>query len=279
MPRHIDLNYTKWDSCKENYINYTNIQVPEVCPNVEELKLSTRIGSDSSNAEIYLYVQPEDTQTLFALKIMPVYKFNKCKVLKEIEISKLLSDYTSTSSFTGYPMLFCSQECKNVVYSTDSKFKSKPNLQTSYLMLFEKLSFDFNQLIHSIPEKTNEIPSSKNIILTIIIQVLKIVDNLNNTHGIYHRDLHLRNIMLRCKSSENIEVVIIDFGEACELPKIRNDVWTFFFNLVRSEELRKVCPEIYSKVQNVFTEYNDNIQNEKILESEKITKVINMLQE
>ena len=98
----IDARYERWKSFITVPLQ-TSIQVEahvDFCPYIH-VSLSSRIGSDSSNGEVYLY-KPPLCSTQFVLKIIPITPVNERFGVKEL----LLSQQLSNTKLPFYPQMY-----------------------------------------------------------------------------------------------------------------------------------------------------------------------------
>jgi len=169
-----------------------------LCPSIHA-GFKTRLGSDSQNAEIYLY-NPFgnlfDNSAKFALKVIPIVTSHSL-IRKELEKSIKLSKHKF------YPGVYAVGKCPIDTFHSSSRFKQATE---AYYIVFELLWCDLQQFIR---EHQPTVKKLKNIIK----DVLKAIMNLNYDQKIFHNDLHLRNVMLR-KTDTSFEVVLIDFGQS-----------------------------------------------------------------
>lgn len=224
----VDARYTEWLPCTRNK-NEDRSEImfslftreKSICEDLHNEGLTKRIGSESLNAQVFLFhssssIELEDEIRYdLALKIMPYSKEKEKEVDKELEISKELSD----SGMKFYPYLFKYGECSNVIIKNNSNIdkgryedennsrnKNKNKNKNKFRIiekakygLFELLSHDLGNLINSLSvELYNE-----EQLFYIIVSVLYAIDDLNNNRGYLHGDLHINNVMFRCSPLED----------------------------------------------------------------------------
>lgn len=215
----LDLDYINWDQQCELKNQEISLETQffflsngsNLCQDVDKLLLDTRIGSESSNAQVFRYipVPDSDERNVFAIKIVPYEKKSEAnQIVKEIDIGKELSSADDTP-WTMYPKIYASGKCGEVSVKKDSNLYRKYRKETlkAYYIVYELLSYDLIQLIDS----NIDVSSSK--VIKIISNIFDAIDDLNNTRMIKHNDLHCGNVMFRCDSKGlNLKPVLIDFG-------------------------------------------------------------------
>jgi hypothetical protein len=280
----INVEYLKWNYCLERSYDYSNIDESEldnICP-VIHLGLTTRIGSESSNGQVFKYVSPYNKERIFALKIIPIFNNNlKLKIQNEIELGIKLSNYCKETGFNGYPLLFRYNLCNEITFDINSTLgkrilkTNQDNRIPGFYVINELLSFDLKQLLSNeelIPDLTED------RLFVIFLKVIAIIDNLNNVQKIYHNDLHLGNIMFRCHKDRDPDVILIDFGESSFKPKIRDDIWTFFMRMKEAMEKNgwsKQYKKLYKTINETFEIITDNLDKKQKVPHKIIMEEIN----
>jgi hypothetical protein len=202
----MNLDFSEWISHLNtaNATSYESLHPSTwdaLCPSIHA-GFKTRLGSDSQNAEVYLYnpfgnlFTDSVDSVKFALKVIPV-TVSHSLIRKELERSIKLSKHKF------YPSVYAVGKCPIETFHSSSKFKQATE---AYYIVFELLWCDLQQFIR------NQQPTVKQL-KSIIKDVLKAIMDLNYVQKIFHNDLHLRNVMLR-KTDTSFEVVLIDFGQS-----------------------------------------------------------------
>jgi hypothetical protein len=200
----LDINYTSWKPYKHFNINENTNNIQNYLKNnkmdlCKELKLSTRLGSESVVGIVMKYAPRDNKNILFALKIMPYLSDTEVSIRTEIAINM----YSSNSNSNSFAKFFGYGICAKTLFLDEKK-----PIKSIYLTL-ELLSFDLRQLLTTMLPQIN---INENILANIIIKIFSIIEDLNYNFHIIHPDLHTKNCMFRCLSLHHIEPVLIDFG-------------------------------------------------------------------
>jgi len=204
------IQYSKWVPCigfnyNENKIKTdSSIQEHKIdpCQGLENVQLSTRLGSSSTVGIVMKYAPPEEKSALFAMKIIPGM-LRELSIRREIATSRYLSDTNSLF----YPRLYSYGECQKIMFPEDKE--TKPGIY----LVYELLSFDMRQLLSMLPS----LDIKEDDLFDLIYSVFQALKDLI-IRQVLHPDTHTGNIMFRCLPSGMIEPVIIDFG-SCILPE------------------------------------------------------------
>ena len=135
MLHSLNLNYKQWLPYVKEKVNKNHIINSDICPYID-LALSTRIGSESNYAEIYLY-QPPLCNCNYAIKVIPTTESMSKFVEREIKFTIQCSN----SLLPFYPKCYEHGYCDITLFHKDSKFKTK-NTTKGYYMVMELLDFD-----------------------------------------------------------------------------------------------------------------------------------------
>jgi hypothetical protein len=211
----LSLNYQEWKSYTK-----TIFQEPiknEFCPFLSTT-LSTRIGSDSHNAEIYLYKPPLCRVTL-AIKIIPLISGFDKYIQNEIMITQHLSN----TKLVYYPKIYEYGKCEVSQFHLQSKFK---NQKYVYYIVMECLYKDLLQ-------KINSTKNLKQLIHQVLLELIDIIYDLNYNQGICHDDLHIKNVMFRKYKDHTYDIVLVDFGSSRIFDK-NHDQFSDLINIYKS---------------------------------------------
>jgi serine/threonine protein kinase len=244
----IKLDYKNWKACENNTFEQIDIVKP-IC-NIELLELSTRIGSQSANGQVFRFSLPNSIHVM-AIKIIP-------KVNKKAENEIFLTEIFSILNKSYFPKFYCAKKCfitspkDNLSYISDINKTNSSEISACF-MLLECLSFDLRQIIN----QTIYFDWNNKTALELVQEICKIIYDFNNL-GYFHNDLHIGNIMFRCYIDKKPDIVLIDFGETKKSPKIRDDIWAFFKSFIKeSLPISHMFKESYSIINSAWSNYSD----------------------
>ena len=210
----LNLQYVEWHT----YLTYETIHKKAFSKlQNNKLTLTTRIGSDSENAEVFLY---QHKDRLNVMKVIPVTAFNKHHIQPEINIS------LQVSASAYFPKIYATGKCDFTVFKLSSKFTE---CKEAFWMIMESIQLDVKQFVTKFDFKFQHI-------VTIIHQVIEAIYELNSKFGILHNDLHVGNVMMNVEENNKIKVKLIDFGSACKFNSkfdAYSDLCTFLKSLQR----------------------------------------------
>jgi hypothetical protein len=271
-----NLHYKSWKGCETNATDsreknkqylISHLFDNSLCDFISQnIQFQTRLGSDSVNAEVYLY-------HTFAIKVIP-YDFidssKRQQVLKEIEqeikISKQLSDYSIKHQYDHYPIFYDTIKCVQIEFHPQSSLGKKLISGQGYLLIFELLSFDLKHFLLEL----SEINIPEETLFEWISQVFDVIDHLNNRLRLCHNDLHIANLMFRCRKDKLVpDLVLIDFGKTIEIEKVEmkhKDLKTFFVSLrsflTQNLSLQKKYPLFFKAVSRLSYDIKTHYTNQ-----------------
>ena len=207
--------------------------------NVCNLTLHKRIGTDSSNAEVF------QIEGKYALKIIPSLGRNEDQ---ELLYATRASELVVKGVSPYFPIVYKTGDCPNTVYNQNSRSryksiryhldkivdkkwikklaknddlyeilydKDRVDLPSKYI-LSELVWGDLDQVYRLF--KMGEINIDNSMWLKILDQIIKAIDDLQKHLGIVHNDLKFANILVAVdEDSDCLRVLLHDFGESYEL--------------------------------------------------------------
>jgi serine/threonine protein kinase len=206
----IDARYKRWKSfVSVPFQSLAQGADIDFCPSIH-LSLSTRIGSDSSNGEVYVYKPPLGF-ILCALKIIPITPVNERFGIQEL----LRSQQLSNTKLPFYPKMFAMGRCAVRGMHESTKFGKTEEVLYG---VYELLDMNVNQKL----EHANHNQVEK---VACIQQLIPALYDLNYNQHIAHNDLHLSNVMYRADHT----IVIIDVGSATAFKDTHDDYSDLIF--------------------------------------------------
>lgn len=257
----LNLDVEKWNRIAGNI---TSICSDTWDRNYDGIKIVERIGSESSQGEVYkLKVQTFE----FAGKILPITSDNSIEENEnEIDIAVELSNEVRNNKTIYFPIVYASTLCEHTIFNKTSLFYNdsykyavinnlcnKENMTSAckkrLMCKYKNLDISDIKALH--PEFDNiNIPShlliselcfsdlrqfiinNKNdeiFWISIIAHIFEAIKYLNETMNIIHNDLHTGNILLRIVKTEDSMIyqpVIHDFGKSRRICK--NEDWSMY---------------------------------------------------
>ena len=123
LQKAIDGGHLPAEPCFCSFIGYTSEhKCPDRTPDHDMILMKKRIGSPSSDAEVYAVSYNSITA---ALKVMPVISSDdEIKNMAEIANAIRASDLVKSGYSPHFPLVYSSGKCNNVIFQPDSKFRA-----------------------------------------------------------------------------------------------------------------------------------------------------------
>lgn len=236
----IDISTDSWIKIAGNFSNDKNEE-----HNWDDIKVIERIGSESSEAEVY---RIELNGKQYACKIMPITSAKSFdKNTNEMEISEQLS------RFPHFPKVFKSGYCERTIYNKKSLFFEDSykyfylEEMCKYMKKSDRIRIKEKYMRENLFKYTDDVKIGCNILISenyfsdlkqisqkfklnekawkdIIISVLEGIKYLNEELNILHGDLHCGNILIKIQG-QSIPL-ISDFGksQACEFSTVEERI-------------------------------------------------------
>jgi virulence-associated protein VapD len=280
----LNLDIDKWNTiagnigsiCSDNWNqNYDGIEIIE------------RIGSDSSQGEVY---KLKINDFVFAGKILPIISDKSFEDNQnEISIAKQLSQEVKNNNTIYFPIVYDSTFCEKTTFNSKSLFYEDSYKYALYNWLCKKenmnsackkrminkyknmnvkeiknLHPDFNDINISSHVLMSELCFSdlrqfsikynknESFWISIISHIFEAIKYLNENMNIIHDDLHTGNILLRLSKNETDDCytyypLIHDFGKSR-----KNDCWSMYDRITDVGKFLydlKINPNIPDKIK------------------------------
>ena len=241
----IDISTDLWSKIAGNISREENLEEGDEM-DWKKMKVVERIGSESSEAEVYR-VDLDGKE--YACKVMPITSYKSFdKNQNEMKISEELS------GFPCFPKVFQKAYCEKTVYNKKSLFyedsykyfylenlckhmKKSERLRTKEKYMRENLFGDMSESVNigcniliselyfsDLRQITSKFKLSEKAWKDIILSVLEGIKYLNEDLSILHSDLHCGNVLI--KIDKKTIPIISDFGKSqeCEFSTVEERI-------------------------------------------------------